>query len=72
MFQLGDEPFAAPKLRGMAVNQLLGLGQCLVVTPTNEWLEIKKVAIGADEINSIIRHSAAPMVRRERNTLSHR
>jgi hypothetical protein len=30
------------------------------------------VAIGADEINSILRHSAAPMVRRERNTLSHR
>ena len=73
MTDTGDETRAAPKLNVVSINELFGRfdGGGIVRVIVQE-IGSNGIERPFDDVGAIIWHGAAPWIRRERKTLSHR
>jgi hypothetical protein len=61
VLELGDLPIPLPEFNVVAVNKLFRSLHGLVIVGAFQWNRIKEVPIGADDVNAVFRHVAAPL-----------
>ena len=52
-FQANDQPLAAPKFHVVAIDQTLGLGNCLLIVAANHRLKTDKMPVVTNDIGSV-------------------
>jgi hypothetical protein len=60
MFQLGDKPFAAPKLNVVPIDKLLCPCRSIRVTFANEGSKINEMPVSANNVGAILCHREIP------------